>query len=159
MSTESICRIEDGYQRAADGTCVCAPGYAVDLFEKCAPCRPERGFRVDETGHCVCALERGLVIDERGQCVCPIEHGYVLTPAGECIQQPKNAGCVSDADCALNRACDATSGRCEDPCRTKVCGINALCNATNHQAVCQCVTGYAGDAEVQCSKLAMNMPA
>lgn len=147
-----MCRLDQGYVRDFNGDCVCPPGQAVDNRENCAPCRTELGFRVDETGHCVCALERGLVIDERGRCVCPVEHGYVLTAQGDCIQQPKNSGCVVDEDCAQNRFCDLSNGRCEDPCLTKICGISALCNATQHQAVCQCLTGYTGDAEVQCSK-------
>lgn len=116
----------------------------------------EEGFKVDETGRCVCALERGFIIDERGRCVCPTGHGYILTPTGECVLQPRAPGCINDEECADHEYCQAETKTCVYACENKVCGINALCNATNHVAICQCITGYEGIPEIQCSKLCTN---
>lgn len=125
----------------------------MDIYENCTPCDIAKGMNIDETGHCVCALDRGLVIDERGRCVCPVEHGYKLTSAGECVPDGRiPSGCTSDSDCANNRYCDLDARQCRDPCEHKECGINAICNATNHQAVCQCITGYIGNPDKLCSK-------
>lgn len=93
-----------------------------------------------------------MVIDERGRCVCPVKYGYRLTPRGECIPEEKNIPkCYTDDDCPDNRYCDQDSRTCEDPCVTKVCGVNAYCNATNHRAICTCLTGYYGNPEVLCN--------
>lgn len=60
--------------------------------------------------------------------------------------------CESNDDCPDHRYCNLDTKTCEDPCLTKRCGINALCNATRHQAICQCIFDYSGDPEVACSK-------
>lgn len=148
----SLCRLDKGFVRDVNGNCVCPPGSAVDIYGECLLCRAEEGFKVDETGRCVCALERGFVIDERGRCVCPVEHGYKLTPLGECILEPRTPGCTNDAECADHQFCHSETRTCEDACLHKVCGVNALCNATNHVGECICITGYVGNPEVQCSK-------
>lgn len=145
-----LCRTDKGYVRTADGKCVCPPNSALNENDECIPCRIEKGFKVDERGRCVCALERGLIIDERGNCVCPIEFGYRLDSRGNCI--PKSGPeCEVDDDCADHKYCNPNTKTCDDPCQTKHCGINALCNATNHRAVCQCIAGYTGDPELLCS--------
>lgn len=147
----SLCRIDKGFIRDANGLCVCSPGSALDIYENCTPCRIELGYKIDETGHCVCALERGLVIDERGRCVCPVKHGYRLTPRGECVPEKNISQCYTDDDCPDNRYCDRDSRTCQDPCPTKKCGVNAYCIATNHRANCTCLTGYYGNPEVLCN--------
>lgn len=146
----SLCVIEKGFVRDVDGQCVCPPGTALDIYEYCAPCLPQQGFKIDENGRCVCALERGMVIDERGRCICPTDHGYRLTPAGECIAEDQ-PGCETNEDCADNRFCNTRTKTCEDPCLQKVCGVNAFCNAINHRAQCQCITGYTGNPELFCN--------
>lgn len=97
-------------------------------------------------------MERGLIIDERGNCVCPIEFGYRLDSRGNCIPIG-GPECEEDFECPDNKFCNPATKTCDDPCANKHCGINALCNATNHQAICQCITGYTGDPDVLCSKL------
>lgn len=146
----SLCNIEKGFVRDIDGKCVCPPGSALNIYNECMQCRPEAGYKIDETGHCVCALERGMVIDERGRCICPIEHGYRLTDRGECIRTDRPE-CESNDECPDHRYCNLETKTCEDPCVDKRCGINALCNATNHQAICQCIAGYTGEPEIQCN--------
>lgn len=132
---------------------MCQPGYALDLNDNCIPCAVDKGLRIDETNHCVCALERGMNLDERGRCVCAVEHGYRLTKDGYCEpENPRTPGCASDDECPDNRYCNVDTRQCEDPCKYDSCGINALCNATQHKAVCKCITGYTGNPEIQCSK-------
>lgn len=147
-----MCLITKGYVRDSSGNCRCPSGYAIDIYDECTPCRIEKGYRIDETGRCVCALERGMVIDERGRCVCPIQYGYTLTELGECILEPRTPSeCQRNEDCADNRYCNLVTRTCEDPCKT--CGVNAFCNATNHQAKCICKVGFSGNPDIQCGKI------
>jgi len=81
----SKCPIDKGYIRNDNGECVCPPGTALNNEEECRRCVVELGFKVDERGRCVCALDRGLIIDERGRCICPVEHGYSLNIHGQCV--------------------------------------------------------------------------
>lgn len=124
----------------------------MDIYEDCVQCHIEKGFKIDETGHCVCALERGMVIDERGRCVCPVEHGYRLTSQGECVPESRSPQCQTNDDCVDHQYCNPTTKLCDDPCFTKTCGVNALCNATRHRAICKCKTGFTGNPETSCSK-------
>lgn len=134
-----------------NGNCVCPPGTALNIYDECVICEAEKGYKIDFAGRCVCALDRGLIIDDRGKCICPEEHGYHLTDQGECVRvfTPE---CEISEDCPDYLYCNTDSKTCEDPCAVKQCGTNAFCNATNHIAVCQCITGYIGDAELYCSK-------
>jgi hypothetical protein len=132
------------------GRCVCPPGTALNIYEECVICEIHRGYKIDETGHCVCALERGLIIDERGRCICPEEHGYKLLPEGKCVRVDEPE-CLTDEQCPDYKYCNLQTKTCEDPCENN-CGTNAFCNATNHRAICQCITGYQGDPYVYCSK-------
>lgn len=146
--------MEKGFVRDIDGNCVCPPGSAVDIYGECKPCRPEEGYKIDDTGRCVCALERGFVIDERGRCICPVQHGYRLTPLGECIYEPPaTPQCEVDGDCADKELCDRKLHRCVDACASKECAVNALCNATQHTAICYCITGYTGNPDVHCAEV------
>lgn len=150
-SSVALCPTDRGFVRNANGECACPPGYGLSIYEDCQICREEDGLKIDETGRCVCALERGMVIDERGRCICPIDYGYRLTERGECIRTAVPE-CTRDSDCPDWRHCHQETRTCEDPCKTKICGKNALCNATNHQAICQCIAGYTGNPEEHCSK-------
>ncbi|ETN60100.1 dumpy [Anopheles darlingi] len=147
----ALCPTDRGFVRNVNGECTCPPGYGLSQYDDCQPCREEDGLKIDETGRCVCALERGLIIDERGRCICPIESGYRLTSRGECIRTERPE-CEHDDQCDDWRYCDQRTKTCEDPCVGTVCGKNALCNATNHRAVCQCIAGYDGNPEVLCSQ-------
>ena len=55
------------------------------------------------------------------------------------------AGCKSDSECPLTQAC--INRDCVDPCPLERCGINAICNAKNHRAVCSCPPGYRPDPD------------
>ncbi|KAG8317254.1 hypothetical protein J6590_031385 [Homalodisca vitripennis] len=146
-----ICAVDKGYIIDEAGNCVCPPGTALNANDECVRCLPERGQKVDERGRCVCALERGMIIDERGNCVCPTEFGYKLDANGNCVPGEGPPECETDDDCADHRYCNLNTKTCDDPCLTKVCGINAFCNATRHRAICQCIHDAFGDPEVACN--------
>ncbi|EAT34892.1 AAEL012905-PA [Aedes aegypti] len=147
----ALCPTDRGFIRNANGECACPPGYGLSIYEDCQICRQEDGLKVEQAGRCVCALERGMIIDERGRCICPIDHGYRLTERGECVRTAVPE-CTRDSDCPVYRYCNEQTRTCEDPCTVKHCGTNALCNATNHQAVCQCIAGYTGNPELHCNQ-------
>ena len=69
-----------------------------------------------------------------------------------CVLGEEHLECKSDDDCPDSRYCSLVTNTCDDPCSLKKCGENAFCNASSHQAVCQCTAGYVGNADVKCSK-------
>lgn len=148
--TVSLCPIDKGYIRDENGNCVCPPNYALNENDECIPCPIEKGLKVNDRVRCVCALERGMIIDERGNCVCPIEFGYRLDIRGNCL--PGGPECEVNDDCPDHKYCDQQSKTCADPCLTTQCGIDAFCNATNHQGICQCINGYSGEPTVICKE-------
>lgn len=132
----------------SNGNCVCPPGTARNSYEECVFCDIYKGYKI-ENDHCVCALERGMIIDGRGNCVCPENFGYKLTSRGECILVTIPE-CERNEHCPDYKYCHLETKTCEDPCKDYVCGINALCNATNHVAKCQCIPTYEGDPTKIC---------
>lgn len=56
--------------------------------------------------------------------------------------------CITNDDCSSDRTC--FNQKCADPC-INACGVNAICNAINHQPICSCPPGYYGSPYVQCS--------
>lgn len=76
-----------------------------------------------------------------GHAVCTCQQSYIGTPPS-CRPE-----CVVSADCPQNRAC--ISQRCEDPC-SQTCGLAALCQVINHNPVCSCPKGYAGNPLLNC---------
>ncbi|RZF34371.1 hypothetical protein LSTR_LSTR008910 [Laodelphax striatellus] len=150
IKCDNSCPFEKGFIRDDDGNCICPPGTGLSPSDECVRCLPERGQKIDERGNCVCALERGMIIDERGNCRCPTEHGYRLDFHGNCVPVI-SVECESNDECPDHRYCNLETKTCDDPCAIKRCGVNALCNATGHQAICACITGYYGDANVYCN--------
>lgn len=124
----------------------------MNIYDECQLCRIELGYKIDETGHCVCDLDRGLVIDERGRCICPIQHGYRLTDDGKCIRTDEPE-CESNYDCADSKYCNLETKTCDDACSVKTCGVHAFCNATNHEGICKCLTGYSGNPDIDCKQI------
>jgi len=55
--------------------------------------------------------------------------------------------CIINQDCSRDKACFAQ--KCQDPCRD-VCGLNAICQVVNHNAICSCPPGYYGEPKQQC---------
>lgn len=58
------------------------------------------------------------------------------------------AECYQDTDCRVTEVC--RQGDCMDACQQKQCGINAKCEHTVHDARCECLPGFTGDAFREC---------
>lgn len=58
--------------------------------------------------------------------------------------------CTSDPECPSHLAC--IQEKCQDPCFSTICGVNAECRANNHRALCICRTGYVGDPYTICEE-------
>ncbi|PNF22176.1 hypothetical protein B7P43_G05064 [Cryptotermes secundus] len=147
----STCRIDKGFIRNEAGECVCPPGTGLNENEDCIRCPEQNGLKVDERGHCVCALDRGLIIDERGNCICPVEYGYMLNISGYCNKRDEHIECESDDQCLDNQYCNLVTKTCDDPCSIQKCGEHSFCNASNHKAECHCVADYFGNAYIGCN--------
>ena len=55
----------------------------------------------------------------------------------------KKPECTSDPECPDHLAC--ISEKCQNPCFTTTCGVNAECRVTRHRAICSCKPGFEGD--------------
>ena len=51
--------------------------------------------------------------------------------------------CVTDPECPDHLAC--IRQKCQNPCFTTTCGVNAECRVKKHRAVCICNPGLIGD--------------
>ena len=58
--------------------------------------------------------------------------------------------CTSDPECPFHLAC--IQEKCQDPCYTSTCGVNAECKAKNHRAICVCIYGFVGDPYTICEE-------
>ena len=106
--------------------CSCPPPLLGDPFTLCREQAPEPPS--DPCNPSPCRLN--------GQC-------RVINGVASCIYPE----CIINQDCPRDKAC--YNQKCKDPCRDS-CGINALCQAINHKAVCTCPPNYVGSPEVQC---------
>lgn len=78
-----------------------------------------------------------------GICTClPEYHG---DPYVDCRPE-----CVLNSDCPRSKAC--VRNKCTDPC-IGMCGQNAICEVSNHIAMCICPSGMQGNAFVQCQPI------
>lgn len=64
--------------------------------------------------------------------------------------------CIINDDCPGYRAC--INRKCADPC-VNACGLNAVCSAVRHNAVCSCPDGYTGSPFVRCERVIIATPA
>ena len=78
-----------------------------------------------------------------GSCTCMKE--YFGDPYISCRPE-----CVQNSDCSRNRAC--VNMKCVDPC-IGACGLNSECHVSNHNPVCQCITGYTGNPSQACHQI------
>ena len=74
--------------------------------------------------------------DVNGACVCNCLPGYIGDPPN-CRPE-----CLVNSECQQNLAC--INQKCKTPCGPGICGVNAECNAINHNAICSCLPGYQG---------------
>ena len=58
------------------------------------------------------------------------------------------AGCSNNFECSDKQAC--IENMCQDPCKTKSCGLNAECRVLSRVPTCFCRYGYFGNSEISC---------
>ena len=64
--------------------------------------------------------------------------------------------CTTDYECPKHLAC--IREKCQDPCQTHTCGINAECMVRNHRALCVCLSGFVGDPFTICEERKLETP-
>lgn len=57
--------------------------------------------------------------------------------------------CIMNHECPHNLAC--INQKCQNPCASASCGLNADCQVVNHLPMCTCFPGYSGDPFRSCS--------
>ena len=55
----------------------------------------------------------------------------------------KKPECTTDPECPDHLAC--IREKCQNPCFTTTCGVNAECSVIRHRAICSCKPGFEGD--------------
>lgn len=160
------CECLPGYQGDAAEKCTPTPVCPLEkgfiLLDDDCVCPTDRDFYVDENGNCVhCPVELGYVLTEDGVCMCDPKKGYHPTARGTCDcpppavkdengycvvrpDQPPVVGCTTNEDCPLDQMCNQTV--CVQPCADFPCAKYANCIDANHKAICNCYSGYSGDA-------------
>ena len=68
-------------------------------------------------------------------------HDFISAPKPEC---------TLDYECPNHLAC--IQEKCQDPCFTHSCGLNAECKVKNHRAYCVCLFGFVGDPYTICEE-------
>jgi len=129
-------------------TCSCLPGYTGNPITGCtvveappvlplnpcdpSPCGPNSNCRTSN-GHAVCLCQPGF--------------------SG--IPPTCRPGCIVSSECPQNKAC--INNKCADPCPGS-CGQNTNCLTVNHNPICSCANGYAGDPFVYCTRISTTSP-
>jgi len=55
-----------------------------------------------------------------------------------------------DSDCSDSDKC--IRSHCVQACQVDMCGVNAICNAQGHRAICSCPSRYEGNPHIECTK-------
>lgn len=125
----SQCRIQNHI-----AICLCDQGFTGDPFTQCTKLVETRTPPlVDDP----CAKQPcgSNALCKEGVCSC--EKDYFGNPYVGCRPE-----CVLSTDCSPNKAC--INRHCVDPC-PNTCGIDAVCEVSNHIPICSCRKGYEGD--------------
>lgn len=119
--------------------CYCPPNYSGDALISCQIIRtvpiPRNPCDPSPCG----ANSRCLISGDRAVCSCL--PSYRGSPP---YCQPE---CIVSSECSLDRACN--NQKCVDPC-PGTCGNGANCQVVNHNPICSCPHGLAGDPFVSC---------
>lgn len=124
------------------------------------PCASNAECHIENHRH-TCQCPRGYVGDPFINCY----EGIVLYPflfisqykqlnvffLHCCLPSTENvilAECRTNTECPSDKAC--INQRCQDPCSSNRCGLNAECITINHHPSCHCQSGLAGDPQLQC---------
>nr|XP_027235379.1 neurogenic locus notch homolog protein 3-like [Penaeus vannamei] len=125
--------------------CSCPAQYTGDSLSICFPApKPVAPPALPAVDPCV-----GSACGDNAECSvignyadCKCKPDYYGNPYVACKPE-----CVVDSDCP--RYLDCVRNKCIDPC-PGACGINAICDVLNHQAMCNCPTGYTGSPLARC---------
>ncbi|XP_065203536.1 neurogenic locus notch homolog protein 1-like [Planococcus citri] len=137
--------------------CKCPPNYRGNPEVECEPALgcdraddcPDHLYCINHTceNPCegkICGVNAYCdAVNHQSECKCPPNHQG--NPEVECeppIRCDNNDNCPDHLHC-INQIC-------ENPCAGQICGVNAYCNATNHQPVCKCPPNYQGNPEIEC---------
>ena len=98
------------------------------------PCGPNAECTTGPLNNPVCVCRPGFYGDAQSQRGCGPE-------------------CTTNSECPSDKAC--INQKCRDPC-PGACGINAACKVTEHNPVCTCVPGYAGNPYQNCAPIVVS---
>lgn len=121
--------------------CYCPTGMTGNAFVACEPLRdviPKNPCNPSPCGPNSQCLERN------GNAICSCITGYMGNPPNCRLE------CYTSSDCSQIHAC--INNKCVDPCPGE-CGINAVCQAVQHRAHCECIRGYTGNARQACHRI------
>lgn len=164
----SLC---DGFTCAANSRCVaenhhgrcdCLPGYTGNPNDRrgcqsprenrCttdSECSEDQTCRGTSDGPLACQLVCDfiscgpnalcVVNNHVANCECPPGSyaGDPNDPTSGCRAVP----CVYNIDCPPSQLCNRLTHTCYDACDENACGVNAVCIADDHKAICQCPPG------------------
>lgn len=104
--------------------------YPIEIVQPCnpSPCGT----------NAICREQNGA-----GSCACI--QNYYGDPYIGCRPE-----CIQNSDCPYDKACFNT--KCVNPC-PGTCGQNAVCNVVNHVPICTCISGFTGNALVNCNRV------
>ena len=163
--TESISKFNHTAEPIETGCLVhsdCNPGLACEKEQCVNPCIVANPC----TGSKTCTVSSSRPGDPVVACLCP--SGLVSGEYGICEPGMKELKafwvelmwlsilvtgvpqCTSNSECLDQEVCH--QGSCQNACMFKECGSNAKCSATNHQASCDCYSGFSGTPDVECYK-------
>eukprot|EP00095_Tigriopus_kingsejongensis_P012598 maker-scaffold642_size120736-snap-gene-0.27 protein:Tk12598 transcript:maker-scaffold642_size120736-snap-gene-0.27-mRNA-1 annotation:"GH13743" len=123
-----------------DPICRCLPQYFGDPLVKCEP--PKVSQPIDPCLPNPCG-ENTEHRKAGSNCICTCLPGFYGDPYTGC-----NYECLIHDDCPYNRAC-ASNHRCSNPCIGN-CGVQAICNVIEHNAICSCPEELEGDPFIRC---------
>lgn len=134
----AFCKVEKHHP-----VCFCNSGFSGNPLTACNKI-DERDVLKDPCNPSPCGSNTICKI-QRKKAVCSCVKDFLGNPQEGCRPE-----CVLNSDCPSSKAC--INKKCVEPCSREVCGINAQCRVFEHVAVCQCPSGYIGDAFYQCEK-------
>lgn len=117
-TTDSECSEDQTCRNTEDGYLACQP---VCDFISCGP-------------NALC-----VVNNHAANCECP--PGIYAGDPNDVISGCRTVPCVYNIDCPPAQLCNRLTHTCYDACDENACGMNAVCIADDHRAVCQCPPG------------------
>ena len=150
-----------------EASCHCPAGLEGDPYVTCTEidCRSDEDCPSDKAcynSHCIspCSIQNPCqapaectVIGHEVDCSCP--PGFEGSKGTSCTKV--QIGCRSDSECPSQTAC--INRECINPCSVAdPCGRNAKCQVLDtlpvRTMVCVCITGYQGNAAIECTPVA-----